>query len=110
MFSFLAKIQKKPDHQKRKIVFALSSTITGIIFIIWLSVIRLEFTTENVAEENSVSPLDALKANALDGFSNISEGIKEITSEIKNAKNELENGTTTIADPETATTTELNNQ
>jgi len=95
MFSLISKLQKKPESQKRKIVLALSTTITGIIFIIWLSVMRFEFSGQNVADENSVSPLDTLKANAIDSFSGLSEGIKDITSEIKEVRNAVENASTT---------------
>ncbi|HEY4502612.1 MAG TPA: hypothetical protein VJH21_02150 [Candidatus Paceibacterota bacterium] len=47
MLEFLDRLREKPESVRFKIVLITAAFITGIIFIVWLSVVSLRFSDNN---------------------------------------------------------------
>lgn len=83
MFQYIEKLRAKPDSTKKQVAFIVAFVISGIIFVIWLSVIYPHWKEdqENIEKVSKVepSPLAGFVDNITNGFS----GIKEQYSNIK---------------------------
>ncbi|MCR4334688.1 MAG: hypothetical protein NUV47_03110 [Patescibacteria group bacterium] len=78
MSKIIENLRKKSDHHKKTVVFSVSLAITGIIFVIWLSFIKMEFASidapKDVAEGNS--PLIFIKESVANAYNGIMSDIK----------------------------------
>lgn len=78
MRKIIENLRKKPDHHKKTIVFSISIAITAVIFVIWLSFIKMEFasidTPKDVADKNS--PLTFIKESVANAYNGIMSDIK----------------------------------
>jgi hypothetical protein len=87
MRKYLATLHEKPDHHKKRFAFAVSSTFTMLLFVVWtvvkfgtpgLHVAKTEKQDLYVANQTEVSPLGTLKASVQDAWEGITNGVKEI--------------------------------
>lgn len=82
MNNFLEQIRKKPDTTKKWYAFAGALTFSGIIFLMWLTVIMPDFTAEqrqkNAALAKEPSPLDTLKETFSMGANAIGSQVDEL--------------------------------
>lgn len=90
MFQLIEKLRNKPDRTKKQVAFLLALSISGIIFVIWLSVIYPAWSSDQKKEEKvsqiEPSPIESFSANFSAGLSGIKEQIfkiKESTSFFK---------------------------
>src|SRR3989344_4938142 len=78
MRKYLARLQKKPDHNKRQFALLASVTITLFLFGVW-SLATIGVNTRIIAEENEVSPFQSLGSNLAASF----EGLKSNFGKLK---------------------------
>lgn len=77
MFEIIEKLRQKPDRTKKQIAFLVAFLLTGIIFIIWLSVIYPSFRQDqkklDAVAKIEPSPLQALGETFSTGASALGE-------------------------------------
>jgi hypothetical protein len=76
MLHYIENLRKKPEHVRRKAVFAISVSISSFILIIWLVTlfIRIKHTDFSLKDTNNDSNNPSLKET----FSNFFGGVKNI--------------------------------
>lgn len=83
MFKLIENLRTKPESTKKQVAFLVALSFSGLIFVIWLSVIYPEWRKGEKKEEKVVSsephPLAGFMANLSTGIG----GMKEQFSEIK---------------------------
>lgn len=86
MLNTIEKLRKKPEPYRIKTAFIIAAIITGIIFLVWLSVVGLRFSqsAEVVREQDGPS----LVAGVNSGFSEVFEKGRK---QFDDSKKELEN-------------------
>lgn len=89
MFEFIEKLRKKSERTKKQVAFLVALFITGLIFVVWLSVIYPDFRRRqekiNYVSNLEPSPLGTLGETFRTGFSAIGEqftSLKESVSSI----------------------------
>jgi hypothetical protein len=91
MFDLLEKIRQKPERTRKQIAFLISLSVSGLIFVVWLSVIYPSWRFSKEKEEKIVtsepSPISTVAStfystvNALgEQFSNLKEAFSQIYS------------------------------
>ncbi len=79
MFEFIEKLRQKSDRTKRQIAFVIALSFSGVIFIVWISVIYPDFMRGQAEAERAVSsepsPLSTFSGTISVGFSAIGEQI-----------------------------------
>ena len=76
MLTFISKLQRKPEHVRRKIAFVTSAIVTFVIVIIWLtsfSVSTPETSSRTVGSGDDVGPFQTLTENLSVFFLDASE-------------------------------------
>ena len=75
MFELIEKLRQKPDRTKKQIASVISLLLSGIIFVVWLSVIYPNFKQnqkqEIKARENSEGPLSGISQTVSGGVGSI---------------------------------------
>lgn len=69
MFDKINKLRKKPESYRKKIAFIISASITGIIFLIWLSTLGVRFN--DIGGEISTQEEKSMLAEVKEGFAGI---------------------------------------
>lgn len=69
MFDKIDKLRKKPESYRKKIAFIISASITGIIFLIWLSTLGVRFN--DIGGEISTQEEKSMLAEVKEGFAGI---------------------------------------
>lgn len=86
MLNTIEKIREKPEAHRKRIVFLISTTIAGIIFIVWLSVVGARFNNQEEVVKEDKGP--SLVAGVKEGFSEVFESGKE---QFEESRREFEN-------------------
>jgi len=86
MFNFLEKLRQKPDRVKKQIAFLIALFFSGLIFVIWLSVIYPDFKrrqqrTERVSNLEP-SPIETFGETFKTGASAIGEQFTQLKESI----------------------------
>jgi len=90
MFDFLEKLREKPERVKKQVAFIVALSISGIIFVVWLSVIFPSWRSSQVETQSSEpSPLASFTSTFSSGLSDISSQF----SKIKNIVSSLSTST-----------------
>jgi cytoskeletal protein RodZ len=107
MENYLNRLRNKPDHHKRRIALGLSVFFTGLIFVVWLSVLLPQNASRVVAqsgtETKGETPIKALSngvAQAYDAMKNTINTQKkslDLQAEYEKMKNQVETGQIKIA-------------
>ena|SRR3989344_6245925 len=75
MFEIIENLRQKPDGTKKRIAFLTSFFFSGLILVVWLSVIYPDFRqTQKKVEEvskNSPSPISTFGDTVAEGFSKV---------------------------------------
>lgn len=74
MRRFIHKLRQKPKSTRRKIALGTSTSVTGLIFVIWLTVIVQGgglTPTQESPQTQTASPISAIKGNASAAFSSL---------------------------------------
>jgi hypothetical protein len=83
MFQFLEKLRQKSDRGRKQIAFIIALFFTGLIFVVWLSIIYPSWyqveSKQGAASKLEPGPIDTLSQI-------ISGGVSSIGSEINKAK------------------------
>ena len=86
MFELIEKLRQKPDGAKKRIAFFGALSISGIIFVIWLSVIypnwKLGQSQEEKVANLEPSPISTFASTISSGFSAIKDQFLQIKSVI----------------------------
>ncbi|TSD03392.1 MAG: hypothetical protein Athens071416_73 [Parcubacteria group bacterium Athens0714_16] len=77
IFEKIKKLKQKPVHTRKKIALGISSGVTGIIIIVWLSVFNLN--SNNVIAENSQPEINK-NSEIASPFSKIKDDFTKIFS------------------------------
>ncbi len=89
MFEIIEKIRRKPESSKNKIAFLTSFTVSGFIFVIWLTVIYPDLSfvekQKQVASAGEAGVFSSFVENVKQGF----VGIKQEAGMIKNIINNV---------------------
>ena len=56
MWSLLDKLRQKPDHEKQRIAFLVSITVTLLIAVVWLSTFKID---SEAVTANTSSPIES---------------------------------------------------
>jgi len=102
MYSYIEELRKKPDHHKRRIALGVSTLVTGLIFVAWLSVLLPQGTNktlvENSNEPKGETPLSTLKNGvaqvyeAFKGIGNDGGDSLNLEEEYNRMKSQVESG------------------
>lgn len=75
MFQYIEKLREKPDSTKKRVAFLGAFMVSGIIFVVWLSVLypswRNQERKEEAASKIEPSPLSGFAGNISQGFSSM---------------------------------------
>ncbi len=86
MFQFIDNLRQKPDKTKKQVAFLVAFFITGIIFVVWLSVIYPNFKNqenkEAVASSTESSPFSTFSSTFGSGFKALGEQFGELKDTI----------------------------
>lgn len=90
MLDFIEKLRKKPEATRARIVLFSAAFVTGIIFLVWLSVISVQLDTSSSDFSETISgDMDNTEAT----FSKLKEDVSEIfsggKSDIQKFKDEI---------------------
>lgn len=86
MSSLLQRLRQKPDDEKKRIAVGTSAAITGLIFVMWVTVLNngftdLEATTPDIdASTQTASPLSAFQGNASAAYDRLKSSFSSGTS------------------------------
>lgn len=99
IFDWIEKVRKKPEVERRRILVGSTFLITGLIFVVWLSVRLYGFEDVNktVVAKKESGPISEL----FDTFGKFSDNFKEGVASIKNV---LSSSTTTTSSTTSVTT------
>lgn len=94
MFEIIEKLRQKPERSKKHVAFLVALFISGLIFVIWLSVIFPNWR-ESQMREARVEALDKTPGTAMSetfsrGFSAIGEQFKNIKEGLSSFSSEPE--------------------
>jgi len=72
-------INKKPIHARRQTAFLVVTSITAIIFIVWISNLDIGKNDKEIAQSSdpSSSPFSILKDNIVTLYASAKDGFKE---------------------------------
>jgi cytoskeletal protein RodZ len=92
MFNVIEDLREKGDNTKKRIAFLLALLFSGIIFVIWLTVIYPNFVNqkkeESALNENKEGPVTNFTDTISRGIFSIEkqiQGLKESTGELFNS-------------------------
>lgn len=87
MFEYIEKLRQKPEKTKKQVAFLVALTFSGLIFVVWLSVIYPDWRESERKEAKVVklepSPMAGFMANlsaGIDGMKDQFSGLKESVS------------------------------
>lgn len=89
MSSLLQRLRQKPDDEKKRIAVGTSAAITGLIFVMWVTVLNngftnLEATTPNIeGRTQTASPLSAFGDNASAAFGRLKSSLTQNSTSSK---------------------------
>lgn len=92
MFQTIEKLRAKPEGSKKKIAFLLAFLFSGIIFVVWLSVIFPDFKNKKLKESEIVntgpSPISAFSDTLSSAFLSMGEQISNIKGAVSKLTNQ----------------------
>lgn len=79
MRKLINNLRQKPEHHKRTVVWISSAVITGVIFVVWLALIRVQFAVHD-GEGDTVAqgPLTIIKENVANAYESIQSNLGKI--------------------------------
>ena len=85
MLNTIEKLREKPEPYRMRVAFVVAASISGIIFVVWLSVVGVRFNggDERISEQEGPS----LVAGVKEGFSEVFESGRE---QFDDSRRELE--------------------
>jgi len=80
MRRIIAHLRTKPDHHKRTIVLVVSLGITALVFLIWLSFVKVEFASIDSPQQvaDNPGPLVFIKENVANAYNSIKSDLGSI--------------------------------
>lgn len=112
MFELIEKLRKKPEHTKKRYAFLFAFFVSGIIFVVWLSIIVPDFMDQKSKEDKIASlepsPFGAFWESFKTGTTAIGEQFSEFKKTISSISTNPSyySATTTSGVLSIATTTE----
>ena len=110
MFEFIEKLRKKSESTKKKIAFSVAFSLSGIIFVVWLSVIYSDFKQQQALDQKVIStgtsgesPIDNLSDTLSTGISTIGEQLQKMKAMVSSFQTDLTSQGTTTATTTTTT-------
>lgn len=79
MLDFIEQLRKKPEATRARIVFFSAAFVTVIIFLIWLSVINIQFTSSSSPFSDFPKAIST-ENNTKESFAKLKEDVSEIFS------------------------------
>ncbi len=86
---FLEKLRNRPLHVRRKIVYAVSISITAIIFIFWISTLGYRFEHREKRKERTrddLAPFSVIKENFRALTGDIGKGLGSLKKDKENSE------------------------
>jgi hypothetical protein len=79
MRRFIHKLRQKPKSTRRKIALGTSASVTGLIFVVWLTVVMHGggLTPTQNPKTQTASPISAIKGNASAAFSTLQNRLRD---------------------------------
>ncbi len=87
MLRYVEKIQDKPEHIRRMILFVSVGLIMIIIVTVWLSTFSMRFSSKSGNEKESlktISPFSVVGSNTADFYDNLKNKISDIKVQFNN--------------------------
>jgi hypothetical protein len=87
VFNWLEKIRQKPLSKRRIVAFGISLFVTGILFVVWLSVwLPSSFHTQDVATTNDQfnTPKDTMTQNFAAAWAGITDQFSALKDAVAN--------------------------
>jgi hypothetical protein len=95
LFDLLEKIRRKPEGAKKRIAFLSAFSITGLIFVLWLSVWYPAWHYGQIKEQNVVSsepsPIQTMAETFSSTFSAVSDQIAQLKAGLSGISEEVSN-------------------
>jgi hypothetical protein len=102
MFNYLEKLRRKSESEKKRFAFLTAFSFSGLIFVIWLSVIYPSWykiqTKEDAAAELEPGPIDSLTGIISNGVSSITGTVDEAKVKMNSFSSSTPTSTTTQAE------------
>jgi hypothetical protein len=104
MKTYIEQLRGRPDHHKRRIAFGLATFFTGLIFVVWLSVLLPQGSAVTVAKNESLkkvtaeSPFSTFKNGVAQSYEALKESISDtkksvdLEAEYNRMKGQVESG------------------
>ena len=113
MLDYIQKLQQRPEKERKKVSLIVSSTVTGLIAVVWLTATlsvpdTIVVQGKEIPETQASTPLSALAKDVKSGFKSVSESIKELNTSIKTLPEELSAASTSVESVDDETSTEVN--
>ncbi len=83
LIDYIQKLQEKTPREKHKIAFFTSLGISVFIFVIWISVVKVELRTDT-SDTNTAdlaTPLKSLSASVSDAYKQFNEQVGNLADE-----------------------------
>lgn len=71
MLDYIEQLKKKPLSYRKKVLVIVTTTVTGIIFLVWASTFNFSFNTSTAEIENQLSPINEIATNASSFFTTV---------------------------------------
>jgi len=111
MRRLIHKLRQKPKSTRRKIALGTSASVTGLIFVVWLTVVMHGggLTPTQNPQTQTASPISAIKGNASAAFSTLQNRLQDQSGTTSKAGANSARATTSSAEPEASTSERTGN-
>lgn len=107
MFDLIEKLRQKSDKSKNKIAFLTSFTFSGLIFVVWLTIIYPDLKFIEKQKQTATASESSLSGSFIE---NMKEGFLGLKKEINDLKSVVDNvGTSTYYVSNNSSTVNKNN-
>jgi len=112
MRRLIHKLRQKPKSTRRKIALGTSASVTGLIFVVWLTVVMHGggLTPTQNPQTQTASPISAIKGNASAAFSTLQNRLQDQSGTTSEASANSARATTSSAEPEASTSERTGNK
>jgi cytoskeletal protein RodZ len=112
MRRFIHKLRQKPKSTRRKVALGTSASVTGLIFVVWLTVVMHGggLTPTQNPQTQTASPISAIKGNASAAFSTLQNRLQDQSGTTSKASVNSARATTSSAEPEASTSERTGNK
>jgi hypothetical protein len=98
MFNLIEKLRRKPEKTKKLIAFSTALSFTGIIFVVWLSVVFPDFRKSQQKEDTIAklepSPITTFGETIGTGFSAIGEQFSKLKESVSSMTSSITQNST----------------